>query len=212
MKELIARGIIDKINNVSDSYTCKLSYLTGARANEICALGNAEKNTKPVGPTKQDVGYDSYEGVEVLKILIRVLKRKEDKGIPLRTVALPLNDYEPWAKDLANWIEKLGVNDPLLPIRRQSLNGILRSYGLYEAALSLEENVNLGIVDNPLRHLRIHDLFEYYKLDPLEVVAYTGHKISSAFRVSDALAKYAHLRWTQYFPKLLKPLPREVII
>jgi hypothetical protein len=209
--ELEARFRIENIHNDFEKFVCAFCYLGALRANEACALGSGENGTVPLGPVKEDVSYDSFEGIEVLKILIRVLKRKRDKTIPLRVVALPLEDlYEPWSKLIAKRVESLGVNDPIIPIYRQKLNLILSKNGLYEEAFALEENQGLNVIDNPLRHLRIHDLFAYYKMDGKEVSTYTGHSLSSVEKVSSALDRYAHLKWTQYFPKLLKPLPEEL--
>ena len=200
---LIVRPAIESVKDPVHQFYLKFFYLTAARANEGCGVGAENEDTRPVGPTKEDVSYDSFEGVEVLKIVIHVLKRRK---LTLRTVALPLNEYEPWARDISKEVAKLGVNDPIIPINRQTLNGILEAYGMYGLALSLEENVELDRLSNPLRHLRIHDLFEFYKLNGLEVSSYTGHSLSRTEKISSALDRYAHLGWVSYFPKLLKPL------
>lgn len=207
MYELAARPIIDSIPDSNARFYLQFCYLAATRANEACGVGAFSESTRPVGQTKESVSYDLLDGVEVLKILIHILKQKQVKGIPLRTVALPMDDREPWARSIAARIEALDAAQPIVPINRQKLNELMRDYGLYKLAFSLEENQNITRLDNPLRHLRIHDLIGYYHFSIEDIPAYTGHKASSVAKVSRALDRYLHLQWTQYFPKLLRPLP-----
>lgn len=205
---LRARETIAVIPNLTEAYYCKLSYLLAGRANELCGIGSEDAHTSPVGPTKESVSYDSFEGTEAILIQVHIEKRRQLHGIPLRTVALPINEFEPWAKEIVKEVEKLGVNEPLIPIYRQKLSKIWARYGFNQMALALPENSGYNHVNNPLRHLRINDLISFYKLRLAEELpAYTGHKPSSIAKVSSALDRYLHLRWTDYFPKLLKALP-----
>lgn len=223
------------LDSLSESYTHKLFYLTGARANELCGMGSLEhywderiidkekkikeklyvEGTRPLAPTKQDVDYDTFEGVEIMKIRLRVQKRKAlNNDKPLRTVALPLSqEIEPWALDISRAIEKLGEKDLLVPMYRQQVNKLFRETGMYDAALSLKENERKNQIKNPLRHIRIHFLMDYYHMLPHEVVAMVGWepKSSGIPGLSGMLTEYAYLNWTQYIGRLLKPLPKEIV-
>ena len=79
---LQARPVIDAIRDDRERVYCQLSYLTASRVNELCGIGSVEKTTSPVGPTKEDVTYDSYENTKALLIQIHIEKRRQDKGIP----------------------------------------------------------------------------------------------------------------------------------
>lgn len=218
MRFLDFRNHLDAVRDPFESYVLKLSYLTGARANELAGEGTIEGKegkkggiTKPLCPTKGDVDYDNFEGNEVIKFKLHVEKRKESNGEkPLRTVAVPLSlEYEPWAIEVSQFIEKLEMGQPLVALNRQALNILLRRNGAYAMALGLPENEKFNSLCNPLRHLRIHFLMDYYHMNPIEVVNLVGWKLSASLAggISSELSRYAHLQWTQYFPKLLKAVP-----
>lgn len=141
--------------------------------------------------------------IKVDPLLIKVLLGK----ITLKVVALPTSPkYEPWTTDLLKWISKhrkLNFNMTRVwfwQILRDNLSGILPKKGKHT-------------MKNPLRHFRISHLIEYYGLDAYQITSYVGWKISSTFAqmgitASPNIDAYAHLRWRQYFPRLLKSIDR----
>jgi len=141
--------------------------------------------------------------IQINPLLIKVLLGK----ITLKVVALPTSPkYEPWTTDLLQWISKHGnLNFNMTrvwfwQILRDNLSGILPKKGKHT-------------MKNPLRHFRISHLIEYYQMDPYEITSYTGWTIRSTFgqlgiSASPNIDAYAHLRWRQYFPKLLKSIDR----
>jgi len=141
--------------------------------------------------------------IKVDPLLIKVLLDK----INLKVVALPTSrKYEPWTMDLLKWISKhrkISFNMTRVwfwQILRDNLSGILPKKDKHT-------------MKNPLRHFRISHLIEYYSMDPYEITSYTGWTIRSTFgqlgiAASPNIDAYAHLRWRQYFPKLLKSIDR----
>lgn len=141
--------------------------------------------------------------VKVDPLLIKVLLGK----LFLKAVALPCSPkFEPWTSDLLKWIQK--HHKISFDMTRVSFWRILRSN--LSSILTKKDKRNLR---NPLRHFRISHLIEYYQMDPYEITSYTGWTIRSTFgqlgiSASENLDAYAHLRWRQYFPKLLKSIDR----
>ena len=101
------RRRIEAITEPTARYTLKLSYLTACRANELCGIdqpgdtqelpdGSKHQMSRALGPRRSAVEYDTFEGTEVMRLNLGILKRRQDVQ---KMVALPLSgDFEPWAK------------------------------------------------------------------------------------------------------------------
>lgn len=195
------RQRITDINEDQHRYAIILSYLGAARANEVCGLSlPSDKHSVALGPTRANVSYQHMEdGSEALLLNLKIEKRK---GHPIRTVALPLG-VEPWANYLGTRFDRFGATDLLLPFNRVWLSRILKRYGFVEPKNSSSRR-------NPLRHDRINHLMSDYRFTIPEVTIYAGWDLATASRAfggSSTLSEYAHFRWTEYYGKLLRPLP-----
>ena len=206
-----------KVEEISDSwarYCLMLAYLTAGRSNELAGVqlpsdirpGEEGVNvpgffSEAIGPRVSDVEYEKMEdGSEAMKITIRTEKRANH---PLRIIALPMGPVEPWTQHLRNCFQRFGAADPLVPFNRRQLSRYYLRYGFTEKA-------DTEARKNPLRHVRITHLLDYYRLSPVEVSLYSGWSLSAASRSmggAGTLAEYSHLRWREYYPRLLKPLP-----
>jgi hypothetical protein len=223
-----------KVEEISDSwarYCLMLAYLTAGRSNELAGVqlpsdirptgagGNtssyddgdlfpkdpqgdsARYFSQAIGPKVSDVEYEKMEdGSEAMKITLRTEKRANH---PLRIIALPMGPVEPWTQHLRNCFQRFGAADPLVPFNRRQLSRYYLRYGFTEKA-------DTEARKNPLRHVRLNHLLDYYRLSPVEVSLYSGWSLSAASRSvggAGTLADYAHLRWREYYPRLLKPLP-----
>lgn len=139
--------------------------------------------------------------VQVDPLLVKALLGK----INLKAIALPCDPkYEPWTIDLLKYIKQKGRLS--FPIQRHTFWEHTR-----EALKDLLPAKSLHTVKNVLRHYRIQHLINYYGMEPYEITAYTGWTISGTFgqmgiAVSSNIDAYAHLKWRQYFPRLLKPI------
>ena len=162
--------------------------------------------TRAMGPTKDDVSYDTFYDVKVLKIRMVVLKRKA-KNVFLRTVALPMSDvFEPWSLGVNAYIQALPENAPLVDLHNNTVNKILHKHGFYDIVKQMTRE---DLIRNPLRHIRYNHLVDYYGFDPWQAPLFFGHKLETAMSGSGGPADaYASLAWRRYFPALLKPLPK----
>lgn len=126
--------------------------------------------------------------------------------ITLKVIALPCSlRYEPWTTDIIKYMLK-NKGRLSFPITRARLWQILR-----KNLSDILPRKDVHNVKNPLRHFRISHLIEYYNMEPFELTTYAGWTAKSTFNqmgisASSNLDHYAHLRWKNYFPKLLKPL------
>jgi hypothetical protein len=200
------RRRIDSITDGWHKYALTLSYLCAARANEICGKPlKSDRGTEALGPPKAAISFDKMEdGTELLLIPLHILKRTNR---PLRPVALPLGGYDPWADYLVRCFGRLKDTDPILPFTRRELCGLIERYGFSEVSKTEGRK-------NPLRHIRTNHLFSYYHFQPNEVTIYCGWDMASssrAFGGSGSLAEYAHFRYTEYVPKLLRKIPADEI-
>jgi hypothetical protein len=166
-------------------------------------------HTKPWGPLRKDVEYDVYEGTEVMTIKTKVLKRKEkpDEDLVYRRTALPLNDFEPWAKELSAEYDKLTPNEPLVDIDRMAVATMFREFGLRDFVMSDLDKTKP--IKNPLRHERISHLLGYYHMTPVQAITFIGWSAAAQLKMPQEINTYLSLRWSEYFPALLKPVARE---
>lgn len=200
------RARIDATADPVARYALKLAYLLCVRANELCGVNQASDLvtepdglehylSKAIGPTKNEVEYDTYEGSELMKVTVQIEKRRKDV---VRVVALPMSpEFEPWTAGLSNRFAKLDRFDKLLPFPRWRLVKWINESGL-------------GIPGkyNPLRHLRLNHLTQYYGFNADDRTLIAGWSFSSGARSSGPQDEYLNLDWRPYYPKLLKPLPR----
>lgn len=198
------RSYMESIEDPWHRYALTYVYETASRANEAAGVGSpGQKGTFTVAPSTENVGYDSYEGTEVLTIRFASLKRE---GRPERTIGLPLKSFDPWADYLARNFAKLDPGDKLVPFDRYKLSKLFKRYGFAEARAANSK----GARKNPLRHDRINHLADYYQFGPFDLTLYSGWSLpgtSIAFGGSPTISEYAHRMWAGYFPKLCKPLP-----
>ena len=126
--------------------------------------------------------------------------------ITLKVIALPTSkQYEPWTSDIIKYMLK-NKGKLSFPITRQRLWQLMR-----KNISGILPRKDIHNVRNPLRHFRISHLIEYYNMEPFELTTYAGWTAKTTFNrmgmmASSNLDHYAHLRWRNYFPKLLKPL------
>ena len=123
----------------------------------------------------------------------------------LRYVAIPVgNQYEPWLLPILKYWQE-NNHSLSIPITRRYF------YDLLHKALSniLPQKHYHGkeSLKNPIRHIRISHLLQYYDFSPLDINAYTGWALSSIFAqlgqpISNNLERYSHLTWRMYVPKL----------
>jgi hypothetical protein len=175
-----------------------------------------EATVMPEETEKALVAYKQTEILEKWKkgqitvdpLWIKVLNEE----LHLRYVALPCSlNYEPWIKDLLQWYQKHPTEGLSIPITRRHF------WWLYRKALGSilpsKKLLGKGSVKNPLRHIRINHLIEYYGFIPYEINSYTGWSLTGIFAqlgqaVSGNLEIYAHLSWRTYLPKLCTPITR----
>lgn len=144
--------------------------------------------------------------LEIDPLLIKVLLGK----VAMKIVALPVSmQYEPWIKDLLEWIKVTKRMSLTFNFTRGWFRHIVRS-NLASILPKVHKN-GKDSLKNILRHFRISHLIEYYGFNPYEITSYVGWSISSTsaqmgIPISPNLDHYAHLRWRMYFPKLLKPI------
>ena len=226
-QEMNIQTLREKIETSIDPYPLQLSYLTGARANELCAPGREEmythmqrpnekfvrvSKTHSVGPLARDCSFDVFENqytgekVRVFKIEMTVLKRRE-KFVVKRIVAFPIGEYEPWTIEIAKHVQALQPNEPILDMERHTLTNRISRAGFYA---SLKEEDKVSDPHNPLRHYRLTHLIDNYAFDPYQIRTFFGWSPNTTLKASGGSSisrKYEHLNWGLYFPKLCKPLP-----
>jgi hypothetical protein len=176
-------------------------------------------NITEVKPEEVEKALTTYRQFEALKkwrageltidpLLVKVL----NGDIYLRYVALPCSlQYEPWIRDLLGWVQKHPQEKLSIPITRRTF------WYLYRKALKdilpPKHEHGKDSLKNPLRHLRVSHLLQYYGLTPYEINAYTGWSLSGIFAqlgqvISSNLELYSHLSWRMYLPKLCVPINR----
>lgn len=184
---------------------------TKDRENEILIEVTAEETEKALKSYKQTELLKKWKAGQVTidPLLVKVL----NGDVHLRYVALPCSttDYEPWILDIIKWYQKHSTENLSFAITRRTFHRIYR-----EALKDILPPIyphGKGSMKNPLRHIRISHLLEYYGLNPYELNAYTGWSLAGIFSqlgqvVSSNLELYAHLSWRMYVPKLCVPMSK----
>jgi len=197
-------------------YAMMSCYLLAARVSEVVGVASPSDNTTPYGPRGEDVAEQFYSlpGSQTAEpVAVFRLKTAKRKGME-RFVALPLNErYEPWGKELLAYFKTKG-NELVFPFTRQTLGSYAAKAldGLeYDIA---SQNINGVHVEahkrdasnHFLRHIRASELSYYYGFRAEDLATYCGWTIQNA-GMTDVMARYLHLSWQSYFPKLLIPRP-----
>jgi len=125
--------------------------------------------------------------------------------LSLKLIALPCSKvFEPWTEDLLRHISKTGTLS--FNLTRQ------RVWQLYRTYLSpFLKPKNKRNKKNPLRHFRLTHLVSEYDFNAFDLTVYSGWTLNTSagmfgIQTSPQAGQYIHLKWKDYFPKLLKPL------
>ena len=205
------RDRIASITNAAVRGIAIISYLTAGRASELCGItirNNKHPNLEAVGPKLKDVTVASYNGIQALLVPLITLKRRKR---PVRIIALPMDPrYEPWTAFIWKYVESRkaseGPDAYLMPWNRHELWQFLDEAG-FQAILH-SDNEPANSVHNPLRHLRLTHLRNYYGFDAFQLTFYAGWTLqASGMGGGGPMGKYLMQGWQDYFSKLLKPLP-----
>lgn len=150
-----------------------------------------------------------HEGMKIDPLLIKVLLGK----VHTKSIALPCTPkFEPWTLDCLKFFQKRAIKkgDANVTIgfdmeRRQFWKIVRDNLGTILPAKGKHS------IKNPLRHFRLSHLVSYYNFSPYDLTSYSGWTVRSTFgqmgvMASPNLDAYVHLRWRDYFGKLLKPL------
>ena len=118
------RKAVERIENRRDSVLIKTLYLIAGRTSEVCTLAGAydlqHGKSRDYG-TYMNFSIETFnqgsisEKVLLVKVATAKRRSKERDRIFPRYVAIPCNPlYEPWCKDLLEWIRDNGnLNFPL---------------------------------------------------------------------------------------------------
>ena len=183
---------------------------TKDRGNENLIEVTAEETEKALTSYKQTELLKKWKAgqVQVDPLLVKVL----NGDVHLRYVALPCSiNYEPWIVGILKWQQTHSTENLSFAITRRTFYRIYR-----EALKDILPPIHPHGKDsmkNPLRHIRISHLLEYYGLTPYELNAYTGWSLAGIFSqlgqaVSGNLELYSHLSWRMYVPKLCVPMSK----
>jgi len=211
------RKIIDRIRSPRDRNMFKLIYLTAARESEVCSKVTKGDDTKPYGNflTWQIVKFKTPKDTFVIKVAILKRKTKDPATPKFRYVALPIHpSIEPWTGDLIKYMAKMRIenNVPLslsINLTRTRVYQIVRErlYPKFGIKPNREEHFC-----NILRHFRITHLVSEYNFSILDLVAYCGWSVKTAAgnmgMPSGQSNLYLHLKWRNYYPKLLLPMEK----
>ena len=125
--------------------------------------------------------------------------------LSLKLIALPCSKvYEPWTEDLLKQISKTKTLS--FKLTRQ------RVWQLYRTYLSpFLKPRNKRNKKNPLRHFRLTHLVSAYDFNAFDLTVYSGWTLNTSagmfgIQTSPQAGQYIHLKWRDYFAKLLKPL------
>ena len=185
------RRKVDTIIDPTHKYIVRFMYLTAGRASEGAGIYSPSQ-AESQGPLKENIAFDEYDKKEVLKISLSTLKKRKH---PKRIIALPIDKkYEPWSYNLIEYFDKLDAKDPVIPYSRHTIARICKANGFAETGRL-----------NPLRHIRLTHLADFYTFDSFDLVIYAGWKFQSV-GVGGPIDNYIHLSWQKYFPKLKKAL------
>jgi hypothetical protein len=126
----------------------------------------------------------------------------------LKIIALPCSSkFEPWTQDILGYALQTKMQVFLkFDLTRSRVWQIERRW--LDPFLKAKSKRN---VRNPLRHFRITHLIENYNLNDHDIQLISGWTFSTAAGMfgivaSPQIGEYAHLKWRDYFGKLLKPI------
>lgn len=207
----------------------QLIYLTGARSCEVAGRSSPSDTSTAMGPTPADVSVESFNSEQFAVFNLQVAKKRSARS---RAVAVPLSErYEPMTKEVVDYFELFrGVERPVFPFSRQRLFQASQkvfenlTYRIDGYRIVREEEQERGKetlrvqIDvaghwrafrlHGLRNLRIHELFTFFNMSPLQTCSYIGWSPGSMYGgPSSLMARYGHLDWQSYAEKLLKPRP-----
>ena len=153
------------------------------------------------------------------------MRTSKRDGTP-RICARPMDpEYEPWTKDVVTYFERFDPEDHVFPFTRQKLGqvGAKAFKGLWYPIEEYDEKklfVNgLGEMEEKkvqvprhfkplrlhgIRHIVATELMYFYGFNLRQLSMFTGWSLKGMTGASPSLARYAHMEWTDYFPKLLK--------
>ena len=219
----IVRERIEQVDR-EDVRTCLMcGYLFCARVSELISKISPSdlEHTTPRGPKGSDVRVESFElGPVREKAAVFTISTAKRDGIE-RLVALPLDEkYEPWTSIVYDYFQQR-KKQPCFPFTRQKIwqssrsafKGLKYPIERYVLIENRGEKKIRKVVDrhmkpfatHALRHMRTRELLERYGFEWDDLSIYGGWTLRSMLpQVSASMQRYAHLRWQQYFPKLLK--------
>lgn len=212
--------IRDRIESVPDEpiqMCLKACYLWAARISEVVGLATpGDVGTTARGPDARDIRLESFANEPVAIFNIKTAKR----GGRTRYAALPLN-YEPWARELADYFQEI-EGDSVFPFTRQEMwkhsreafGGLtypIERYIIVKSGDELEAKKIMFVEAHTryfrlhaLRHLRATELVEYYGFDGFNLAIYGGWTLRTAAGVSSVMERYLSLGWQSYLPKLMR--------
>lgn len=214
----IIRNRIKKASPQEAKYALMSAYLFCGRASEIISRKcPSDLHTTARGLKGSDLDFDNFAIGDINEEAAIFTLRTAKRGGKIRKIALPLNQkYEPFTKELVGYYEKFG-NTPVFNFTRQVLynyaSELFRGLTYYIEAYTFKDSTGNKTPIKPhhkpfathaLRHLRASELMEYYGFSGLSLSIYGGWTLRSMIGVGSSMSRYAHLRWQQYFGKLLK--------
>ncbi|MEM2597244.1 MAG: hypothetical protein QXT50_01105 [Thermofilum sp.] len=180
------RCAVESIPDQRDRLRVKTAYLLAARASELCF----KDSDVPAYGGLMRHRLEEFMNQPVLLTKLATLKKRRDEA-SYRVIALPLR-FEPWAAEIAKFIDEHGSLKPLFDITRRQLRNVTSKH--------------LGVNPHWLRHARITHLVDYYGFTAEEITTYAGWSYRALGQ--SMLETYLHLNWRSYVLKLFKPLPR----
>jgi len=216
------RKRIEQVKDREIRMCLKTVYLYAGRISEVVGASSPSDKTLARGPIGKDVRFDTYVNGPIEEPAVIFTVRTAKRNGLRRLVALPLN-YEPWAKEVADYFLEFGPSELVFPFTRQKVSMYAREKGIFDGLIyPIEEyriSVDGSIVKVPshtrpytihaIRHSRTTELVEYYGFDGFNLAAYCGWTLSTShgmfgMRVPRMVSRYLYLNWQGYFPKLLK--------
>jgi hypothetical protein len=191
-------------------------YLCCGRVSEAVSEAAPSDHSPPRGPTGEDVYATIYErGDEEVEAAIFSVSTAKRGGMR-RVAALPLDPrYEPWTSQLYDYFEDAGSR-PVFPFTRQTAWHVAHEafdgfrYPIEPYRITEDGEVVKDVKrhtrpfgTHALRHLRATELVEVYGFDGVDLSMFGGWTLQHTIGLG-SLARYTHLEWRRYFPKLLR--------